>query len=134
VWRWLRIVALMVAGLSCLAFLVAFWRMDYAFRHMFDKPGVPYNGIFVDDLRQEINSRLPIGSSREQVNDWIKSREFRVGELARDTPTIRNKSVGLYVTVPNQSPTDDAEIRIAFWFDDEDHLERVQVERFVYAL
>jgi hypothetical protein len=87
--------------------------------------------VRVEALEQDLRDRLPIGSTREQVQDWFASHGITYGDTV-DSAT--GKRDGYCATMPNDSWVESAEIRISFEFDDRGRLTKFRIIRFVYCM
>jgi hypothetical protein len=90
----------------------------------------PTNGIRVQQLEAEIKERLPLGSSREQVEGWFASHRI----TPQDVCDLDGRKIGLGVVIPNSTWLETAEIQVWFYFDQAGRLEKAIIDRFVISL
>jgi hypothetical protein len=72
----------------------------------------PRNGIWVWWLRAELREQLPVGSTREQAEEWLSCRGYWY-QVMLDP----DGGEYLYSYVPNSSFLEDANILIHIYFD-----------------
>jgi hypothetical protein len=84
----------------------------------------PKNGIRVEWLAADMHKRLPLGSTRQQVEEWFASHQITPGTISDGKDLV-----GLCGEVPNSSWFESAEICIEFCFDSRDRLKGSWIER-----
>ncbi|VTR93263.1 unnamed protein product [Gemmata massiliana] len=112
------ITAVALAVLGCCAGLIAFG----------DRP---FNGVRVEQLKADLNERLPEGSSWADGEAWFARHSIRPGVVFKVSDNLKT---GLAATVPNSSLINNAEIYIELHFGAGGKLEKKTVYRFVYSL
>ncbi|HUR53415.1 MAG TPA: hypothetical protein VMZ71_04765 [Gemmataceae bacterium] len=86
-------------------------------------------------LQQDAAIRVPVGSSRQQVEEWFASH----GIPCRPVATINSQGKLVRITgyggqTDGSAGLEDAEIHIYFDFDEHDRVKSVSITRFIYCL
>lgn len=92
----------------------------------------PTNGIWEWQLKADLERQLPDGSTWDEADAWFAARGIptsRICQHSSGSPQDKDV-VGLYALVPNDSPIENAEIRIALFFDSNGRLYKRDVYRF----
>src|SRR5262245_9149401 len=84
----------------------------------------PERGIWVNELKVDAERQLPMGSSREQAQQWFASHGITDVQEARDLA-----GSGYKATIPNSSWVEGGEIIVTCMFDRENRLDRLTVVR-----
>ena len=78
----------------------------------------------MNELKADAERRLPLGSSREQAQQWFASHGITDVQEARDLA-----GTGYKATIPNSSWMEGGEIIVTCMFDRENRLDRLTVVR-----
>jgi hypothetical protein len=87
-------------------------------------------------LRQEIEEQLPLGTPRKDVENWLKAR----GILAYTVLDGTRREIGIGGRVHDTGPrilhllAGPTQIRMYFYFDEQNRLTRFSVDEFTYSL
>ena len=109
-WATLLTFAALAAG------LVAVWHYG----------NLPTNDVRVEEVKADVDRRLPVGSTREEVRAWLDGRGIT------DSGDLRNgggQVDGIWATFPNDTWFEPADIHFQFRFDKEWKLTSVAVYR-----
>jgi hypothetical protein len=91
----------------------------------------PWKNAKVERLRADANARVPVGSTRQQVEEWFVSHDIRYGEIIHvDT----NRVVGLGGQLEDNAGLQTASIWIEFHFDEHGRVTEVLIRRSIVSL
>ncbi len=93
----------------------------------------PTNGIYLMQLRIELEEQLPDRSTLEQAKAWLASRDFKGWRFGNATSDDKRVAICLSVVIPNDSFRYKAEIRIELLFNSNGQLLYRLSNRVEYA-
>ena len=82
-------------------------------------------------IRRKVAEALPLGSTKEQVETWLKGQGLPYGNLV---DVAHDKFVGFGVRTPYTKQYVSGEVRMEFHFDDDGKLVKEDVDIFIPSL
>jgi hypothetical protein len=89
------------------------------------------NGVWVGQLEEDLNKRLPDGSTWEQAEAWFASHDLKPSGIYDDN---HNRKIGMWDCMPNDSFLSRAQIVIEVYFSPEGRLNKRLIRRRVPSL
>jgi hypothetical protein len=91
----------------------------------------PWKDRRVERLRADANSHVPVGSTRQQVEEWFASHGLRCGPVFKIGEGER--AVGYCAQVEDDAGLETANIWIQFNFDQHDRVSSIFIERTIVS-
>jgi hypothetical protein len=80
-----------------------------------------------DHLRTDAHERIPVGSTRQQVEEWFQSHGISYAPVGK----VGEARVGYFAQVPDHIGLDGASTLVNVTFDKQDRVSSITISRFV---
>jgi hypothetical protein len=91
----------------------------------------PWKNRKVERLRADAEARVPVGSTRQQVEEWFASHGLRCGRVFKAGEGER--TVGYCAQVEDNAGLETANIWIQFNFDQHDRVASIFIQRIIVS-
>jgi hypothetical protein len=91
----------------------------------------PWKNRRVERLRADADARVPVGSTRQQVEEWFASHNIHYGRIGA---LKGSQGIGYSAYIQDSAGIENASIAIEFYFDEHDRVVKYFVVRRVVSL